>query len=175
MAWFIPPILYICISNIKQYRKTVVPVSDFTLNRNIFKKKVQEGQKFLICYRNSPLLFRTQEVLGLPWWLSWLRICLQCRRSGFSPWVGKISWKRAWQLTPVFLIGESAWTEEPGGLQSIGSQSHATEWMNSTAHGAEGFRPQDSAAWQELRGACMSVQTRTQVPVQSHAWVGRER
>ena len=34
----------------------------------------------------------------------------QCRRHerpGFSPWVGKIPWKRAWQPTPVFLPGES--------------------------------------------------------------------
>ena len=30
--------------------------------------------------------------------------------------------KRAWQPTPVFLPGESPWTEEPGGLQSKGSQ-----------------------------------------------------
>ena len=29
----------------------------------------------------------------------------------------------AWQLTPVFLPGESPWTEEPGQLRSIGSQS----------------------------------------------------
>ena len=30
----------------------------------------------------------------------------QCRRRwrhGFDPWVGKISWRRAWQPTPVFL------------------------------------------------------------------------
>ena len=26
---------------------------------------------------------------------------------GFHPWVGKIPWRRAWQLTPVFLPGES--------------------------------------------------------------------
>ena len=25
---------------------------------------------------------------------------------GFSPWVGKILWRRKWQLTPVFLPGE---------------------------------------------------------------------
>ena len=37
-------------------------------------------------------------------------------------WVGKIPWRRAWQPTPVFLPGESPWTEEPGGLQSMGSQ-----------------------------------------------------
>ena len=34
-------------------------------------------------------------------------ICLQCRRSGFNPWVGKIPWRRKWQPTPVFLPGKS--------------------------------------------------------------------
>ena len=28
-------------------------------------------------------------------------------RPGFSPWAGKIRWRRAWQPTPVFLPGES--------------------------------------------------------------------
>ena len=45
--------------------------------------------------------------LGLPWWLRWWRIHLQCRRPGFSPWDGKIPWRREWQPTPVFLPGES--------------------------------------------------------------------
>ena len=31
--------------------------------------------------------------------------------------------RRKWQPTPVFLPGESPWTEEPGGLQSMESQS----------------------------------------------------
>ena len=48
--------------------------------------------------------------------------CLQCGRPGFDPWVGKIPWRRAWQPTPVFLLGEFPWTEEPGGLQSMESQ-----------------------------------------------------
>ena len=26
---------------------------------------------------------------------------------GFDPWVGKMPWRRAWQLTPVFSPGES--------------------------------------------------------------------
>ena len=34
------------------------------------------------------------------------RICLQCRRPGFDPWVGKIPWRRKWKPTPVFLPGE---------------------------------------------------------------------
>ena len=37
-----------------------------------------------------------------------------------NPWVGKIPWKRAWQRTPVFLPGESPWTEEPGSYSHKG-------------------------------------------------------
>ena len=33
-------------------------------------------------------------------------ICLQYRRPGFDPWVGKIPRRREWQPTPVFLPGE---------------------------------------------------------------------
>ena len=50
------------------------------------------------------------------------KICLQGRRPEFDLWVGMIPWRREWLPTPAFLPGESPWTEEPGGLQSIGSQ-----------------------------------------------------
>ena len=52
-------------------------------------------------HRVSRLLFK-----GFPWWLRWKRICVQCRRPGFNHWVGKMSWRREWQPTPVFLPGE---------------------------------------------------------------------
>ena len=42
---------------------------------------------------------------------------------GLIPGLGRSSGGGQWQPTPVFLPGESAWTEEPGGLQSVGSQS----------------------------------------------------
>ena len=32
---------------------------------------------------------------------------VRCKRLRFDPWVGKIPWRRKWQLTPVFLPGES--------------------------------------------------------------------
>ena len=40
-------------------------------------------------------------------------------------WVQSLDWEdplegRTWQPTPVFLLGESPWTEELGGLQSRG-------------------------------------------------------
>ena len=43
---------------------------------------------------------------GFSWWLRQQRICLQCRRPGFDPWVSKVPWRKEWQPTPVFLPGE---------------------------------------------------------------------
>ena len=68
-------------------------------------------------------------LLWLPWQLSWWRICLQCRKPQFDPWVGKIPWRRAWQPTPAYLSGESPGTEEPGRLQSMGSQRAGHDWV----------------------------------------------
>ena len=38
-------------------------------------------------------------------------------------------WRRAWQTTPVFLPGESPWTEEPGGVQSTVSHRVGHDWV----------------------------------------------
>ena len=65
-------------------------------------------------------------VKGFPGGASGKEPACQCRRlrdSEFSPWVEKIPWRRKWQPTPEFLPRESPWTEEPGGLQSMGSQT----------------------------------------------------
>ena len=35
-----------------------------------------------------------------------LRICLQYRKPGFNPQVGKMPWRRDWQPIPVFLPGD---------------------------------------------------------------------
>ena len=46
---------------------------------------------------------------GIPRWHSGREStcqCRRCKRCGFDPWVGKISWKRAWQPAPVFLPGK---------------------------------------------------------------------
>ena len=47
-----------------------------------------------------------------------IKICLQCRRPGFDPWVGKIPWKREWQPNPIFLPGEVH--AQTMGLQRVG-------------------------------------------------------
>ena len=77
--------------------------------------------------RSARFLRDKRELRGNSYKLCFLeaqtvKIRLQCRRSGFHPWVGKIPWRRAWQPTPAFLPREFPWTEEPGGLQSMRSQ-----------------------------------------------------
>ena len=44
-------------------------------------------------------------------------------------------WRRAWQPTPVFLPGESPWTEEPG--RQRGCKESGTTERLSTAQGEE--------------------------------------
>ena len=51
----------------------------------------------------------------------------QCKRREFNPWVEKILWRRKGQFTPVFLLGEFPWTEEPGRLQSMGVTKSQTQ------------------------------------------------
>ena len=46
-------------------------------------------------------------LLRLPGWLSGKEFSCQCRRCRFSPWIGKILWRRKWQPTPVSLPGKS--------------------------------------------------------------------
>ena len=55
---------------------------------------------------DSILKSRDITLPGLPWWLRSYSVCLQCRTPRFDPWVGKISWRRKWQPTPVFLVGK---------------------------------------------------------------------
>ena len=50
---------------------------------------------------------RSSMYMGLPRWLSGKESACQCRRCEFSPWVGKIFWRRKRQPTPIFLPGES--------------------------------------------------------------------
>ena len=70
--------------------------------------------------------------LGFPGGTSGKESACQCgrhKRCKFNPWVGKIPWRRAWQPLPVFLP-VYPWTEEPGGLQPMGSHRVGHDWSN---------------------------------------------
>ena len=77
------------------------------------------------------------EGLGYPLQYSWAALVAQTVKNlpaTQESWVWEILWKK-WQLTPVFLPGESPWMEEPGGLQPMGSQRVGHDWV--TKHSTE--------------------------------------
>ena len=43
--------------------------------------------------------------LGLPRWHNGKEFACQCRRLGFNLWSEKMPWRRKWQPTPVFCLG----------------------------------------------------------------------
>ena len=71
------------------------------------------------------------SILGLPWWLRWKIVCLQCGRPEFDPWVGKITWRRKWQPTPVLLPEKShGWRSLVGYSPRGCKESDTTEWLH---------------------------------------------
>ena len=72
---------------------------------------------------------------GLPWWLEQWRICLQCRRPGLDPWVGKIPWRKQWLPTPVFLPEEFHGQRSLAGWSPSGHKhSDTTESLTLSLH-----------------------------------------
>ena len=70
----------------------------------------------------------TLRYKGLPRWLNGKEYPCQSRRHQFNPWVGKIHWRRKWQPYSSILAWKISWTEEPGRLQSTGSQRIRHDW-----------------------------------------------
>ena len=63
------------------------------------------ASRSMVLKRNGEAKFPSPAP-GLPRWLTWYRIRLQCGRPGFRPWVGKIPWRRERLPTPVVWPGE---------------------------------------------------------------------
>ena len=74
------------------------------------------------------------ESLGFPGGTSSKELacqCRRCRRLGFGPWIRKISWREAWQPTPVFLPGESHGQKSLAGYSPWGCRV-GHNWSNLT-------------------------------------------
>ena len=93
----------------------------------------------------------------LPRWLSGQESVWQYRRHKFNPWVGKIPWRRKWQLT------QHPWTEKPGGLQSMGPQRVGHDRVTEHA-GTENWNEATASAHP-------SPDTRNVFPTSSHPFL----
>ena len=61
--------------------------------------------------------------------------CRRLRRRGFISWVGKIPWRRKWQLTPVFLPGKFHGQKSLAGYSPWSHQElDGTEWPSLHGH-----------------------------------------
>ena len=70
---------------------------------------------------------------GLPWWLSSKKSACQCWRPVFSPWVGKIPWRRAWQPTLVLVPRESqGWRSLSAAVHGV-AQTQVKQLSNSSS------------------------------------------
>ena len=76
------------------------------------------------------------EGTGYPLPYSWAQM-VKNPPAMWETWVRSLGWEgpwsRAWHPIPVFLLGESPWTEEPGGLQTTGHKEYDTTGRLSTA------------------------------------------
>ena len=70
-------------------------------------------------------------ILGLPWSLRGSKVCLQCRRPSFNPWVRKISWKGITTNSSI-LAWRISWTEECGRLPFMALQRVRHDWATNT-------------------------------------------
>ena len=77
-------------------------------------------------------LHSPMAALGLPWSLSGQESACQCRRPGFDPRIGKISWRRKWQPTPVFLPGKSHGQRSLAGYDPWGHRRVRLDWVTKT-------------------------------------------
>ena len=108
-------------------------------------KKVHSG--FSICYRKTQTNFLGNPVFSactffscsfhfllfewLNWWL--IRVCPQCRRLGFNPWVRKIPWRREGQPAPIFLPGKSHGQRRLAGHSPWGRKKLGHDWAINTS------------------------------------------
>ena len=93
----------------------------------------------------------------LPCWLSSKESACQCRRHGFNPWVKKISWRRTWELIPVFMPGNSVdrrvWcttVHEPlhGSKSCRGKRASVTQWSYGPCHARQSKTGHSEEFWQ---------------------------
>ena len=129
--------------NVQSGEKVMQQKRDIPSGRELFQKRKGRHPH----HRNKPLFLLCREdpqrqlllgcgricgwevqTTGLPWWLSRKRMHLPIQET----WLQSLDWEdpleKEMAAHSSILAWKSPWTEEPGGLQSIGSQRVRHDW-----------------------------------------------
>ena len=104
---------------------------------------------------------------GLPWWLRRKKYLSAKRTPRFSPWVGKIPWRKTWQRTRVILPGEghgqrSLAAYSPQGRKRVAhdcathTNSTAASWLTFTLY-RRGSRKSERTTCLRSHSLCCEV------------------
>ena len=117
----------------------IIPLDYFILDSFL---KTNLSQQALVCRQHIPgmeLAFPLPFTVNLSL-LSFYRVpssikdsacqCRRCNKCRFSPWVGKIPLEQEMAAHSSILAWKIPWTEDPGRLQFMGSQSDTTEQLS---------------------------------------------
>ena len=119
--------LYICVESSIIHNQKV---------ETIQKSNNWQRDKQNVVYPNRILSSNKKVHAGLPRCHSGKEPTCQCRRlrrHRFDSWVGKMLWRRKRQHSSI-LAWEIPWTEETGGLQSMGLQRDTIKWACMHTH-----------------------------------------
>ena len=98
-------------------------LSDFTLTLMIGLRVIELLKRMQLILSGFFFLAILHRITFGNFYIAFIRICLQCRSPRFDPWVGKIPLEKEMTIHSIILAWWLLWTEEPGGLQLMGSQS----------------------------------------------------
>ena len=99
-----------------------------------------------------------------------VKICLQCRRPRFKPWIRKSPWRRECQPTPVCLSGEShgqrslvgysPWSHKESGhnwaTKGACARAHTHTRIFCMVQIEIAFQSAGGGKWDKIQGSCLS-------------------
>ena len=119
VRYFLPPIAF-------QGREDTLPEMDVKAWINGWMSKfvegmIQEPPTFLCHNKCLEFIYNVNCYCGLPWWLSGKEFTCNAGDTGLIPRLGRFPGKKMATNSNI-VAWEIPWTEEPGGLQSMGLQ-----------------------------------------------------